>query len=434
MKQAIFLLVTMAYAQPGAGPAEVLRLARERIVTSIKRLPKYTCIQTTNRSHYVPAKPHRGETPCDQMIADEKDGQKPMRLSVADRLRLDVAMGTEQEIYSWPGASRFDLTELDQIVTTGTFSTGAFGADLIDIFDNDGTRYDFRGAENRDGHNVFVYGYAVAQSVSHSHVRDGPAWFTTGYSGTFEVDPESFEIRRVTVQTPELPVETRFCQTELTLDYRRTQIGDGFFPLPRQTQMHAILRDGDESENTTTFTACREFQAESVVSFSPPNAAAEAGAVSTHPHPQIPPGLALELRLDTPIDTETSAVGDQVAATVARDVHARESKEIVIRAGAVAHGRVIRLEHHFLPFEYLVVGISFTRLERDGEPVPFRARLNGGGAPVTIVRSGSNLPPVLRPRTPVSPANAFEFPFEKRHVIAAGTVSNWITINPAKAP
>jgi len=247
------------------------------------------------------------------MSADKKAGQKPTRIEKTDRLRLDVAQGIETEIHSRPGASRFDLTEIDQIVDSGPFGTGSFGGHMLDIFGNDDTQYDFEGQRTTGNHRVYVYGYTVAQSVSHYDIQDGGSWFTTAYSGTFEVDPETPKIGRLTVQTSELPVETRICHADTTMDYQRVEIGDGSFLLPGRTQLQLMFRDGKETDNTTVFTGCREFHAESAVSFGAPSpTAARAADGAPKLRAALPRGLETELRLNTAIDTDTSAAGDPV--------------------------------------------------------------------------------------------------------------------------
>jgi hypothetical protein len=278
MRPVLFLVAAVAYAQTPPDPTMVLDQARAKIATAMKRLPKYACVQTIDRSYYASPKSRPGETSCDQMSADRKNGQKSLRLEKTDRLRLDVAQGLETEIHSRPGASRFDLTELHQIVDSGPFGTGSFGGYLVDIFDNDGTQYDYEGQRTTGNRSVYVYGYAVAQSVSHYEIEDGASWFTTAYSGTFEVDPETFEIGRLTVHTSELPVETHICHADSTMDYQRVEIGDGSFLLPGRTRLQLMLRDGQETDNTTVYTSCREFHAESAVSFSAPSPAAAKAA------------------------------------------------------------------------------------------------------------------------------------------------------------
>jgi hypothetical protein len=154
----------------------------------------------------------------------------------------------------------------------------------------------------------------------------------------------------------------------------------------------------------------------------------------------------MDLRINDNIDTEKSAAGDPVSATVVHDVHPYQSKEVAIPAGAVAHGRVSRIEHHFYPYDYVVMGISFQSIEINGETSPFTAKpLNGGIAVIITPGSGSaaeeqrsrTVPispaPTPQIRTPIGPASAFVFAYEKHHVMPAGTVSQWVATYPPPA-
>ena len=426
----LFAAVAVVHGQTAPDPADVLRRARANINAATARLPKYACVQTIDRAYYAPAMPNHGDPSCGQMAADKK--KNPLRLDVSDRLRLDVAQGEEREIDSWAGAARFDTADIGRIVNRGPIGTGSFGGYLVDIFNNNATKYAYLGEKTRDGSHVLVYGYAVTQSASHYRVQfampEGDAWWTTPYSGTFEVDPVSLEIGRITLQTAELPAKTGLCEADSTLDYQRLQIGDGSFLLPRQSQIRLILRDGRETEIEIGFTDCREYQAESVVHFDAPSAAPVAAAEATEKlRAPLPPGLAVELRLTTPIDTDTAAAGDAVSAAVLRAVHPPRSTGILIPAGAVAHGRLSLVERHLLPIAYVMVGIAWESLETDGEPSPFAAILDEGGAGDSSVHGGGTLP--VRTRIQIGRANTFSFPFEKHHVIAAGTVSGWTTVD-----
>jgi hypothetical protein len=430
MRLTLFLMAALLYGQSAPDPTVVLDQARAKVRATMWRIPKYACLQTIDRSYYEPPRPYFGEVSCDQISADKKNQPKPPRLASTDRLRLEVAQGAETEIHSWPGASRFDLALFDQIVDTGPFGTGTFGGYLMDIFDNPGVEFDYRGEQTREGKRLLVYGYTVAHEISHYDVKAHDSWVTSGYGGTFEVDPESLEVERLTLQTSELPVETGLCEAVSALDYQRVQIGDGTFLLPRASQLRLIFRSGRETNNATTFQGCREFHAESAVHFGAETAAVDVPDAPGKSRPPLPRGLDVDLRLIDRIDTETSAMGDPVTAAVVRDVHAGGSKEILIPAGAVVHGRINRMEHHLIPSEYLVIGLSLQSLEMGGESLPFNARLQtaanltGRSTPGDSSRS-------LTERTPMGPVNSFRFPFEKHHVMAAGTLSHWVTIDPA---
>ena len=258
------------------------------------------------------------------------------------------------------------------MVDSGPFATGAFGGYLEDIFENDAALYDYRGPKTNDGKQVFVYGYRVAESVSHYEVHAHDSWVITGYSGTFEVDPQTLDIERLTIETSELPAETQLCLADAALDYQRVQIGEGTFLLPRQSQLHLILRNGQETNNTVVFSACREFRVESAVRFESPDGkpvgTLEAPVVPGKPRPPLPSGLAVDLRLTTAIDTDTSAAGDPVTATVVNAVHAVRSLDTLIPAGALVHGRACLGRQRLLIFlvghERCVGGLRRARVAR----------------------------------------------------------------------
>jgi hypothetical protein len=422
----------LLHCQAAPDPADVLRRARAKINAATAHLLKYACIQTINRAYYAPPTPNHGDSTCGQTVADKK--RKPPRLDVSDRLRLDVAQGEEREMYSWAGAGRFDTADIDRIVDRGPIGTGSFGGYLVDIFNNDATKYAYLGGKTRGGSHVLVYGYVVTQDASHYRLQfamtESDTWWTTPYSGTFEVDPVSLEIGRITLQTAELPAKTGLCEADSTLDYQRVPIGDGSFLLPRQGQIRLILRDGRETEIEVGFTDCREYRAESVVHFDAPAAAPAAADPATEKlRAPLPSGLAVELRLTTPIDTNTAAAGDAVSAIVLRAVHPPRSTDILIPAGSVVHGRLSLVERHLLPIANVMVAIAWESLEVDGEPSPFAAILNDGGAGDGWARGGGGVPLQTRTRIPIGRANTFSFPFEKHHLIAAGTVSGWTTVD-----
>jgi hypothetical protein len=128
------VVARVAYAQavpPPAGiraevGADLLERAREKVLSATRRLPKYTCLETINRTFYIPpAKKLRPraltEAPADACIANSNGH---LSLDAKDRLRVEVAEVGMGEIHSWPGASRFD---------TGTFGQMIPGGYLLDF-------------------------------------------------------------------------------------------------------------------------------------------------------------------------------------------------------------------------------------------------------------------------------------------------------------
>jgi hypothetical protein len=98
----------------------------------------------------------------------------------------------------------------------------------------------------------------------------------------------------------------------------------------------------------------------------------------------LPVGASLELILETRIDLNESFIGDTLEARLSSGI--RRDKQVLAPKGAVARGRILRLERHQNVY---LLGIGWTDLEWPGG----HARLN-----LEFQRMGLALPgqPVLR--------------------------------------
>ena len=107
--------VSMLAAPPGQMPSDsgdgaLLGRVRQVVAGMLVRLPNFTCLETLERS-------------------ERMGGEKRFRL--LDRLRLEVAYVNGQELYAWPGSSKFDETALHSLITgAGAYGTGDFGEHL----------------------------------------------------------------------------------------------------------------------------------------------------------------------------------------------------------------------------------------------------------------------------------------------------------------
>jgi hypothetical protein len=99
--------------------------ARTKIVESIAKLPKYTCIQTIRRSRFDPFYDSR-KRGCGE--------RQNVRLTWTDQLKLDVTISEGAEIFSWAGAREFQSQDAQTIAGNGLTSTGDFGHFLMTIF------------------------------------------------------------------------------------------------------------------------------------------------------------------------------------------------------------------------------------------------------------------------------------------------------------
>jgi hypothetical protein len=370
------LIAAAAFGQAARDPAAVLAQARARITAMSENLQRYVCAETINRSYYQRTEPRKAPaSPVPPPACAPPPANDPYQLATTDRVRLEVTVSQGAELHSWPGATRFDPRNVDELIRNGPVSTGSFGAYLTSVFGQDGVVYQYKGEQSVNGKTLFEYAYRVPLASSHFEVKTVSAWLPTAYEGEFQIDPQSYELERLTVRTLNPPDGSAFCQAAATLDYQQIHIGNSDVLLPRQSELVIELKDGPESRNVTTFANCREYQAESEIIFDESSTAGSntpqsggRGRVS------LPIGLPVTLALDSAIDTAIAAAGDPVDAKVVKPIHRPGSSEELIPAGALVRGRIRRVEHHLLPSPYFRVVLAFNRVEVNGAVSPFVVR------------------------------------------------------------
>jgi hypothetical protein len=338
-----------------------------------------------------------------------------------------VTVSQGRELHSWPGATRFDARDVDELIRDGPVSTGAFGGHLATLFGKPGVTIQYNGERLANGKTVFEYRYRVPLDASHFEIKAASAWHPVAYEGDFQIDPQSLELERLTIRTAELPSVAAFCQAATTLDYQRVHIGDSDVLLPRQSRLEILLKNGKEARNVTTFANCREYQAESEISFKAPVDTETTATRSTgRGRVALPIGLPVTLALAEPIDTATAAAGDPIDARVVKPVHRAGSTEELIPAGAIVHGRIRRVERYLLPTPYILVAMSFNRVDVQGVVSPFVARSEADAA---LARElGANLA-IRETGIWFWGVGTFLFPTSKSHtVMPAGFESKWFTL------
>jgi hypothetical protein len=368
--------VAMAYGQAAHDPAAVLEQARTRLQAMAHNLERYVCVETINRSYYqrvAPAKARAAPEPAAACAPPPADD--PYQLASTDRVRLEVTVSEGRELHSWPGATRFDERDVDDLIRNGPVSTGSFGAYMNSVFGQPGVAYQYTGEQSANGKNLFEYSYRVPLEASHFEVKTDAGWRPTAYEGEFRLDPQTYELQSLTVRTIDPPAGAAFCQAASTLDYQLVHIGDSDLLLPHQAELQIELKNGPETRNVTTFANCREYQAESEINFAEAaNTASAAPQSFGRGRVTLPIGLPVTLALEGPIDTATAAAGDPVDAKVVKAVHRPGSNEELVPAGAIVRGRIRRVEHHLLPSPYFRIVLAFNRVEANGAVSPFVVR------------------------------------------------------------
>lgn len=353
---ALLLVAAAAALTASLDPEELFEQTRVKVLNSAKRLPRYTCVETVSRAQYAP--PRQSPGTCGELIARRQVSDVQGDLVMHDRLRLDVAVINGEEMFSWAGGNNFETHDVNRLVGGGASGSGDFGSFLESVFGSapDSIRYD--GLRN----NLALFEYVVPLARSNYRYRSDlfGAARKTGYRGTFSVDPSGNDVKQLVVETDEFEPGDRACNVRHVMDYQRVHLGDGDFLLPEVSTMRALYRDGGESVNETHYSTCREYVGQSSIRFddSAPSAPLPPAPAKTGP-PALPPGTSLQIALTEPIDSQTSAAGDEVKALAK---FGNETDRV--------HGRIIRLGQFMTPYPRWILALRFDSIERGGVQQP----------------------------------------------------------------
>jgi hypothetical protein len=390
--------------------------ARAKIVANIKRLPKYTCLQTVRRSRFEKVPSVRSRS-CSYLDGSAKNLPR-LSLAWTDRFKLDVTVSAGAEIFSWAGAESFQSEHLEKIVGTGMAGTGDFGPFLMSIFGSGASGYENLGLEQDKGRTLAVYRYHVPMSASRYEFNVGPRsddTVTLAYEGKFWIDSQNAELSRMTIEVPHPPQESETCRIETTIDYRQARIGDSDFLLPQLTVLKLWDVEVHRYENQIEYASCREFRSETVFRTDSEGAAAGASEVSKTPV-SIPPGIRIKIALRSKIDFARSFAGDAIEGQLLNAIGDTVPK------GAVVHGRIVRFQREYLPSNYIAIGLKFDSAEVNGRAVPLTL--------IPATRGASIRPDRIEKRQGIG---MFTFPVD-RLVLDQKFVSEWKTMagKPAK--
>jgi len=404
------------------GPSELLQRCRTKITESLDRLPKYMCTQTIVRESFD-ARMRARHNGC-------PDGANPWptQLASTDRLRLDVAMTSTGEMYSWVGERRFSDRDLIGIVREGAISSGSFAGFLSVIFRGNAATFRHTGEVIDRGRKLSEFEFTVPQSKSHYAYGQGGGRIMVGYRGTFRLDPTSADLVQLTIRTDRLPSQTQSCYATTTLNYSRVGLNGVDFVLPSVSELQIFHLNGGYSRNQTTFSSCHAFLGESTISFEDH----KEDATKTQPkasadNPSLPPGLWIKVESTQLIDTDAAAGGDPIAMKLTAPLEL-EGK-VIAPGGAAVGARILRIRRFHRPDAGISVEIRLETIEIRGVPVSLPA------IPFANPRERYRRQFVLKGNVEMgvvrgTDEHSAEFVFRKppaRYVIGPGIVSEWFT-------
>lgn len=351
---------------PDANTAqELFNRTRATVVGNLKRIPRYTCVETVNREVRRTIRTREACSPASVSAA----ASSPGLLMWHDRLRLDIAVIDGAETFSWAGARRFETEDVNDLVGGGATGTGDFSGFLASIFGNGGRNFRYTGEQNTPAGRVARFDYDVPRSTTRYRYRTRGEFKITPYSGWFLVDPATADLERLVVIATEFDPEDDVCRVEDTIDYQHLKIGENEFLLPRVSSMNAVYARGSEAINRTEYSACHEYSAQSTIRFEDGSPSPAASAQAAEARQPLPPGVHVLLALETQIDGDKSAAGDEVVAEVLNDAKAR-SGDVAVHRGDRFHGRIVRLEEYLSGEQHWTVALRFDSIVRNGIETP----------------------------------------------------------------
>ena len=450
----VFLL--SCHAATEDDPQQLLAHIRQNILDTIRRLPRYVCRQTVDRTRYEPGDPDFAtrRRSCDAMIAQSKNTKWRRRLSSSDRLRLDVVQsngtpGLVNEMYSWAGEDRFGSRELFDFVRDGAVSTGSFASMLASIFGKD-VPFSYNGDTAKGPALLSEFGFDIPlEKSSYQYVLANGVNRRMAYEGTILADSNTADLVRLELRAYQPPPETGVCQIGQSLDYGRVTLNDSDFLLPREARVSVLHTDGTEADNVIRYSDCHEFHSDVTVRYEPTLAHNRpAPLVQPKPRPlALPAGAPFKVTFTDRIDTATAAAGDPIHGRLKTAIR-EQSGDVLIPEGTPVTGRILRVKRYYDLSQHrmvesratttqpsLVVDVRLETLEMAGVERPFKAAFDSG-----IQRRLKQ--PGIMGRVEIgsfdqadSEANSEigTFPFwdaSPQPVVKAGLESSWVTVAP----
>jgi hypothetical protein len=396
------------------------------------------CTQTINRSVYEPNTEvnSKANTNVNTNVNKDQSGQAcdhlpNTHLTIQDRLRLDVAMTSTGEMYSWANARQFSDRGLLDLVQDGAIATGSYGNLLNAIFRGAAPSFTPHGPH---GHGLEEFAFRVPYEKSGYTHGDREHRFIAGYSGTFLVDTTSGDLAQLTVRTDPLPPDTGSCYSTTTLSYARVRLKDDAFLLPTESHLTIFGRDGSKSENRTVFSGCHEFRGETSVKFdNPPNPPEPPRADPPSKPLVIPPGLPFSIVLTEEIKIATAATGDIIHAKLTTPIE--DSTGVLVPADATVTARLVRLREYYNNPSGVSLAFELRTVEVGGVTVDLTALPATGKS---FPKDAKPQPGEIVPSVPLGPLSALEKNAVTYNIrfgpnqyrLPVDLRSNWVTTSP----
>ncbi len=327
------------------------------------------------------------------------------------------------------------------MVGYGASFKGDFADNRALVFKSDWARISYSGRVTMEGRPAMRYEYDVHRRVL--AMRNGDQSGLAAARGALWIDPETLDVMQIDLEAYDIPASLAIRSIVDRTTYWPVLVGGRRVLLARRSEFLLTELDGTVKRNESVFSNCREYGAESTVTF------------GTGPGTQAPPptkedvrveaGLQIPLALDAPLDANRASVGDPISAHTLQTVGR-------IRRGTHVYGRVSRIINYNdqipaprpgqppRPSKHpvygqhsgeVLIGIEFSQMEYGRSRVPFTARLidveSQPGVKATQIR-GFGYFDDDRIVQYDPPSTASLYVSQENPVLGRGIMMQWVTI------
>lgn len=280
---------------------------------------------------------------------------------IHDRLRLDVAVSNGQEIYSWHGENKFSSSRVADLVRTGPISSGGFTGYLHNIFLSPDSQFSYAGKSSSGGVEAYGFSYTVPPAGTQYRVQTSRGMILVPFHGSFTVNASDYQLMSLQVIADDIPTDSSICAAETDMNYKVADISGRPALIPALFILRVEDQDHIFTLSRNEYSQCREFRSESVLHFDVQDAPVESEVTAPGPAEWLPGGINLHIGLRTPIDDQTSYIGDPIEGVLLDSARIPRTDRLLPK-NAVLKGTITKFEFRQVPWKHYLLSVQFNRL------------------------------------------------------------------------
>jgi hypothetical protein len=241
----MLLAITSAKAQEDFERVLQLSRTRQKMAKNLDHLPDYTCLATVDRSAQSP-------------------GQS--KYKIIDTLRFEITHAGGTELWSWPGAKKFEDKPFVNMIQSGAIGQGEFSLHARAVFVNGYANVKFGGSEDIGGRHALRWDYTIPRFGSGWEITADGQSTAAASRGSFWADADTLEVVRLEVRSEGLPLDFPISSVVTTIDYAQVRVGSSSV-LPQTARLYLEHSSGERRLNSTEFSNCKQYSGSSVILF-----------------------------------------------------------------------------------------------------------------------------------------------------------------------